>query len=112
MCAVRKAGGAVALDDNDAVLQVRVVEVAGTSVECSACELPSTRLIEAVHDPVLRSRAATEAITAAAELIADLSRIRRAAVAQLRERDMTQREVADALGISQARVAQIEHGNG
>lgn len=99
---------AVQLDDNDAALRDRVAELRAWSTACSECGLPVTRLIKRIHDPVDRSRAATDAITTILAEVGLIAGFRRAAVHELRG-EMTQREVADVLGISQARVAQIEH---
>jgi len=61
-----------------------------------------------IDDPAERARRATTAIAELTARVQQLSEVRRDAVAELR-RTYTQREVAARLGISQARVNQLEH---
>ena len=65
-----------------------------------------------VDDPALRARLATEELRAHADAMAKLAAVRKAAVRQMLDGTptrppMTQREVGEACGLSQARINQI-----
>ena len=64
--------------------------------------------IAALDDPVARARAATEALTEHQEAVTRLARIRRAAVAELRASGFSFAQVGERLGVTRARVAQLE----
>jgi GntR family transcriptional regulator len=62
----------------------------------------------AIADPVDRAKAASEAIDDLRALTADLARVRREAVLELRRGGRTQAEVARLLGVTYGRVSQLE----
>ncbi|MFD0888407.1 sigma factor-like helix-turn-helix DNA-binding protein [Streptosporangium algeriense] len=64
------------------------------------------RLLE-VEDPVDRGQRATALLTECQSAITELARIRREVIDELRQRGMTQADVAKALGLTRARVSQL-----
>ncbi len=63
--------------------------------------------IAAISDPAARARAATERLAIYQAAVTRLARIRREAIAQLRASGLSYGRVADALGVSRGRIAQL-----
>lgn len=66
--------------------------------------------LEALDDPAERARKAGRLLAELPDQQARLRKIRQAAVVTLRARDVSYRQIAAQLGISLARVQQIERG--
>ncbi|MFC3981718.1 sigma factor-like helix-turn-helix DNA-binding protein [Streptosporangium jomthongense] len=60
-----------------------------------------------VDDPVDRGRRATALLTECQSAITELARVRREVIDELRQRGMTQADIAKALGLTRARVSQL-----
>lgn len=63
--------------------------------------------VEAIDDPAERARAATELLGSYQRHVTHLARVRRQAVTQLRSQGLSYGQVADALGLSRGRIAQL-----
>jgi transcriptional regulator with XRE-family HTH domain len=63
--------------------------------------------VEAISDPAARARRATELLNSHQGIVARLARIRRQAIAELRAAGLSYAQVADALGVSRGRIAQL-----
>ncbi|NJP73387.1 hypothetical protein [Streptomyces sp. C1-2] len=66
--------------------------------------------LEALDDPAERARKAGRLLAELPDQQARLRRIRQAAIAAMRADDVSYRKIAEQLGISLARVQQIERG--
>jgi hypothetical protein len=63
--------------------------------------------VEAISDPAARARLATELLTTHQGIVTRLARIRRQAIAELRAAGLSYAQVAEALGVSRGRIAQL-----
>jgi DNA-directed RNA polymerase specialized sigma24 family protein len=63
-----------------------------------------------IADPIQRAKTASEAFKTCRGALAELAEMRRTAIADLRQQGLSYREIGRALGISFARVRQIEQG--
>lgn len=66
--------------------------------------------IESITDPAERARVATRLLASHQAAVLDLARIRRRAVAELRAEGRSLAQVAQELGVTRGRVAQLETG--
>jgi GntR family transcriptional regulator len=64
--------------------------------------------IRRIADPVERAKAATSAIAQTQQLAIEYSAITRAAVRELRASGLSLAQVADLLGVTRARIQQLE----
>jgi DNA-directed RNA polymerase specialized sigma subunit len=63
--------------------------------------------IGAISDPIERARAAHQRIGEIQAFVVQASRIRRQAITELLDSDMSQTDVAKALGVTRSRVNQL-----
>lgn len=66
--------------------------------------------VAAIDDPAERARVATELLAEHQSAVARLAQIRRKAVAELRSQGLSYAKVAQALGVTRARIAQLGAG--
>jgi len=64
--------------------------------------------VTSIADPAERARLASTRLTHHQRIVGELSAVRKSAIAELRNRGMSLRQVADVLGVSRARAAQLQ----